>query len=133
MKYLLKRYLIIAIAVYLVMQIIGGFLIQNGWDAFLYSVLILTLLMYIAKPIIDLFLLPINLLSLNLASWLVNILTIYIWTLLAKDVTISPWQFEGFKFGLFSLSPFYFLRWQMIILVGIVLTVVIQMLNWILK
>lgn len=133
MKYLLKRYLIIAIAVYLVTQIIGGFFIENSWKGFFYSALILTILMYIAKPIVDLFLLPINLLSLNLASWLMNILTIYIWTLLATDITISSWQFEGFKFSLFSLSPFYFLRWQMIILVGIVLTIVIQVLNWVLK
>lgn len=133
MRHILKKYLIMTISVYLLMQIIPALTIERGWRGLLYSCLILSLLMYIAKPIINLLLLPISLLSLNLVSWLVNILIVYVWTVLVSDVQINPWQFQGLSFYLLSLSPFYFASWQTVVLMAIMLTVIIQIFRWILK
>lgn len=133
MRYLLKKYFIVTIAIYSLIQFIPGFTVTNSWAGLFYSSLILGILMFIAKPLVDLIMLPINILSLNIASWLLNILIVYIWSLLAKDVSFTVWNFPGINAGPITVSPFLMGRWQVIILSSIILTLVIKTLDSILK
>lgn len=133
MRYLLKKYFILIISVYLLTQLIPTFNISGGWQGLCYSCLILSLLFYIAAPIVNLIMLPFNLLTLNLTSWLLNILLLYIWTLLVSEIHITSWQFSGVSFGLIILSSANLARWQVIIIAGILLTLIIQFISWLVK
>jgi uncharacterized membrane protein YvlD (DUF360 family) len=133
MRFLLKKYLSVTVAIYLLIQIVSGFKVGNGWNGLFYSSLILSILMFIAKPLIDLIMLPINILSLNLVSWLFNILLVYIWSLLAKDVSFTPFNFPQISVGPLMISSFLMVKWQVIVLSSIILTLIIRIFDAILK
>lgn len=133
MRFLLKKYLIVTIAIYLLVQIVSGFKVGNGWNGLAYSSLVLSLLMFIAKPLIDLIMLPINILSLNLVSWLFNILLVYVWSILVKDVSFAPFNFPQISAGPLMISSFLMVRWQVIVLSSIILTLIIRIFDAILK
>ena len=130
MRFILKKYFAIMASLFIVSQVISGLVIRNGWSAFLYASLILSVLFVIVKPLVNLFLLPINLLTLNLAAWILNILVIFVWDILLANVTISSWTFPGLEFGLFTLSSFYLSDWQVVIAVAIFFTIINRLLYW---
>lgn len=133
MRQLLRHYFVIIVCIYAVTQIIPAIAIQNSWRGIFYAAAVLSLLLYITKPIINLIMLPINLLTLNLASWLINIIIVYIWVLLDKDVRISAWEFSGFTFGPISLASFNFGVLQTIIISAILLTLLERFFSWLIK
>lgn len=133
MKSLLKKYFIIILAVYSLTQFIPAFVISDRWQGLFYSSFILSILFYIAQPIINLIMLPINLLTLNLTSWLLNIVITYIWTLLVPNIQVASWQFKGKNIGPITFSSLYFPQWQVIVLSGILLTLIIQFIKWLVK
>lgn len=133
MRYLIKKYIINTISIYTVSQIISSIVLQVGGLSLLYTSLILSILLLLVKPIINLIMFPINLITLNLTTWLINIIIVYIWIILVPGIVINPWQFNGINLGLLILSPMIFSRWQVIILTGILLTLIIRFLNWIFK
>lgn len=133
MRSLLKKYFIIILAVYLLTQLIPTFVVSEGWRGLFYSSFILSLLLYIAQPVINLIMLPINLLTLNLTSWLLNIIIFYIWTLLVPNIWVTDWQFSGKSIGLITFSSLYIPQWQVIVLSGILLTLITQFIKWLVK
>ncbi|MBM3283531.1 phage holin family protein [Candidatus Gottesmanbacteria bacterium] len=133
MRTILKKYFIILISVFILTQIIPSISISGKWQGLFYSSFVLCILLYIAQPIINLIMLPLNLLTLNMTSWILNILIIFIWTLIVPQVKISDWQFNGGKIGPLSFSSFYFVYWQVVILAGISITLIIQFVKWLVK
>lgn len=85
-------------ALYLTDVIIAGFIIQKKLSIFLIAAATLTLLNKLIKPIIKLLLLPINLITLGLFSWVIAVITIFILTLLIDGVSITPFTFPGLEF-----------------------------------
>lgn len=133
MKFILKRYLITVISIFILTQIITALSLQNGWYGLFYASLVLSILFYIVAPILNLIMLPINLITLNLSSWIVQILIFYLWTIVVVQVKITSWQFAGLHVGPITLSNFNLIKWQIIILLAILFIVINKLLNWIFK
>ena len=133
MKTLLKKYFVITVSIYLLTQIIPSINISGRWHGLFYSSFILSILLYVAQPIINLLMLPLNLLTLNLTSWLLNIIILYIWTLLVPEVHVTSWQANAGNIGPISFSSFYLAYWQVIVVAGIALTFIIQFIKWLVK
>lgn len=133
MRSLLKKYFTTTVSIYCLTQIIPSVTFNRGWPGLLTASFILGILLYIARPIVNLIMLPINLLTLNLSSWIINILIFYIWTILTPDVNIAPWRSSGFSFGPIMISEFNLIRWQIVIFGGIVTTILLQLFDWLLK
>jgi len=133
MKSLLKRYLVVTVSLFTLTQLVNSVSISGGWRQFLLASLILSLIIYLVKPILNLIILPINLLTLNMASWILTFVCIYLWTFLVRDVNIGPWQFEGAVIGPIKLASFDLVSWQVVILVSVILTFLIKLYSWIVK
>lgn len=133
MKPLLKRYLVVTVSLLTLTQLINSVSITGGWRQFLLASFVLSLIIYIVKPILNLIMLPINLITLNMASWILTFLCIYLWTFLVRDVNIGPWQFGGLVLGSVKLTPFELIAWQAVLLSSIVLTILIKFYSWVVK
>lgn len=103
MRVLITKILGTAISFYITDKIIAGFTIENTWQAFLLASIIFILINTLIKPIIKLLLLPINLVTLGLFHWLINVIVLYIFDLLYTGVTIMGYHFEGYTTRLISL------------------------------
>ncbi|OGG26887.1 hypothetical protein A2960_01875 [Candidatus Gottesmanbacteria bacterium RIFCSPLOWO2_01_FULL_39_12b] len=133
MKILLKKYFITILSVFTLTQIISSFVIKGGWNSLFYASLILSILFWFAKPLINIIMLPVNLLTLNLAAWFVNIIIFLLWIRLVPDISINSWQFSGANLKIILLTPFYFSAFQVIILCSILLTIIIQFFKWLIR
>ena len=133
MRSLFKKYLINTFAIYLSTQFIPPFKLTDNNYQLLTASLILSILLYFIKPIINLIMLPINIITLNFTSWIINIMIVYLWIILTPGIEVNSWNFSGGNLGPIILSPMTFLRWQVIIILGIILTLIIRLFNWLLK
>lgn len=133
MKTVLKRYLIITLSFLLLTQVITAVKLNVSLTELLKSTFILTFIHYIFRPLANLIALPINILTMNLFSWLINIMVFYLWTVVTPKLEIRSWHFPGIANGQFSLSPMDFPSWQVLILSAIILTVFIKLFEWVIK
>lgn len=101
---------------YLTNLFIAGFTIHNTWQGLLIASVIFILINTLIKPIIKLLFLPINLLTLGLFHWLINVIVLYVFDLLYEGVTISAYQFNGYTSNLISLPSMYLsLFWVLVL------------------
>lgn len=133
MKFVLRKYFLTVSSLFLLSQLIPSVAITNSWNGLFYASLILSLLFYLIRPIINLIMIPLNLITLNLSSWLVNIIIFYIWTIITNTVKISDWQFGGLNIGAITLSSFNLVKWQVIIVGAIVYILINKLLEWTFK
>jgi len=133
MRSLLKKYLLTLTVVYTLTLFIPAVSIAQGWSGLFYASLVLSILFYIARPIVNLIMLPLNILTLNLSAWLINIVIFYLWTVLVPEVEVIEWSFAGASFGNFIFSSYNFAGWQVIIICAIFITMLNQFLNWVMK
>ena len=133
MKFVLKKYFLTTSALFTLTQLIPAIVISNSWKGLFYAGFILSLLFYIIRPFLNLVMLPINLVTLNLSSWIVQIIIFYFWSVITNTVKISNWQFGGLNLGAITLSSFDLVKWQVIIAGAIVYIFVNKFLEWVFK
>lgn len=95
MKYFIKVWVFYVFSLWLTRELFPAFTVSGGWVTLFVSGLILSLLMLIAKPLLKILFIPINILTFGLLSWIINVIVIYLLTLLAPNVAIHAWMFPG--------------------------------------
>lgn len=103
MKILLRHILINLLVIYLADLIYPGFSILHDTKTLLSAAVIWLLLNKIVKPIIKLLLLPINLITLNLFSWVISLITLFLLQSLVGGITITAYNFPGLSSGGFVI------------------------------
>lgn len=99
MKHVLRSLAINAFALWLVSQIFPqGISFAEGFKTLGITAAVLGLVNLFIRPLINLFLLPINLLTLGMFRWLVNVATLYLVTLIVHDFKISAFTFPGLAY-----------------------------------
>ncbi len=126
----IKKYILVALCLHFLTLIVPAFRINGPWYDIFYSSFILTVLLLIIKPVLNLIMLPLNILTLNLSGWILNILIFSLWTHLVPNISISAWKFKGAELGIISLSPMDFSYFVTLIIVSILFIILVQFANW---
>lgn len=111
MKDFLRQSLINSFSLYLVSSIFPGLTVPRMVFNLIWAGIIFTLINRLVKPIVKLFLLPINLMTLGFFGWLANVLILLIATRLIDSLTIAgfvsqPFSYSGFSVPSLTFSPF---------------------------
>ena len=111
MKDFLRQSLINSFSLYLVSSVFPGLTVPRMVFNLIWAGIIFTLINRLVKPIIKLFLLPINLVTLGLFGWLANVLVLLIATRLVDSLTVAgfvsqPFSYSGFSVPGLTFSPF---------------------------
>jgi len=87
---------------------------NQGFKTVILTALALTVFEYTVKPIAKLLFLPITILTLGAIRWVINIIGLYLITIIIEDFSIKPYSFPGLEWqGViiplisFSLIPTY--------------------------
>ena len=120
------------LAIFVVSELKTGLIIEKGWHNLAAAALFLSLILLL-KPFLDALMLPLNLLTLNLSNHLVFIAVIYIWGLLAWQVTFMAVNISGSEFGPFSFSSLKLSSFEAAILSSILIVVILKLFNWLFK
>ena len=99
MKYLVRVFLFNVFALWLTSQLVPGITISGGWQMMLIAGLVLSLLMLVVAPILRILFIPINILTFGLVSWFINVIVLFLLTILLPQVTITAWTYQGLSFA----------------------------------
>lgn len=95
MKRIIRNYLIVILSLYFVNQVAKGMVFEKGIETFLFTGVVLTAAMMFGKPIINLLLLPLNLVTFGLFRWVSSAIALYIVTLIVKEFKIASFHFSA--------------------------------------
>jgi putative membrane protein len=133
MKTLLRNTLFNAISIFLISQMISGMKVYGGLPTYLIAGFVLTLLLMILKPILNLLALPLNIITLGLFSFVINVIIFYVLTVLVVGIVISPFTFNGASFAGFIIPKIYFNTIFDFVLVSFLQSFMVSFLSWLIK
>ena len=107
MKIFLRHVLINLLVLYFTDLFYPGFALPHDLKTLLSASVIWLLLNKIVKPVIKLLLLPINLITLNLFSWVISLLTLFLLQTLVEGIRITSYAFPGANFEGFVIPPIF--------------------------
>jgi putative membrane protein len=105
----------------------------GGIQTLLWAALIIALVNLFVRPIINLLLLPIHLITLGLFRWVANLATLYIVTILVPNLKIHAFISPRIDTGFLIIPPVHFSAFGSFILATITLTLVFHFLYWLLQ
>lgn len=131
MRNILKSFLINAVALYVLTVIVPAFKISGGLNSFLTAGATLTALNLLVKPILNLLLLPINLLTLGFFRWASGVLIIWLLTKLTPGLTIANYSFAGFNYQGFIVPPAQFNVLWTLVIGSFMMSIITTLLDWV--
>jgi len=129
MKDFLRQSLINSFSLYLVSSIFPGLTVPRMVFSLIWAGIIFTLINRLVKPIIKLFLLPINLMTLGLFGWLANVLVLLIATRLIDTLTVAGFTSLAFSYSGFSVPPITFSPLIALIITSFLLSLTFNLLD----
>lgn len=133
MKSLLRGIIINSFALWAVSQLIDGLVIRGGFDVVILGGFALTLMNLLVRPVLSLLTLPFNLLTLGLFSWVINIVILYLLTVVVSQISLASYTFPGFTAGGFSIPRINLSSFQTAILVAFILSVLTNGFLWLFR
>lgn len=129
----LYHFFINTLALYFIILLIPGVTLTDGLEPLLLSGLVLTFLNKLAKPLLKLLLLPFNLLTLGLFRWLINVITLYLLTLVVSSLKIQGFVFPGLSYQGFVIPSVNLNTLYTYILASFILSLITSLLRWLTK
>lgn len=132
-KKFLRYYFSDLSSLYIVNQIASGMIFQNGIKTFIEAGLVLSLFSYFVKPILNLLLLPLNLLTFGLFKWFSSVIALYVVTLIIVDFSIANFNFQGFSSNWIYIPAINVSGLLAVILFSFTISIVASFINWLVK
>lgn len=129
----LRNYLITLASLLTVAWLIPSMSFTDGLKSVLLASLVLMLANLLAKPILNLLLLPINLLTLGLFRWLTNIFLFYLMLLVVPQVNVDPYAFSGYDYKGFIIPEISLSFFWTLFLICFIMSIVSSFLYWTFK
>ena len=103
MKTIIKHFIINTVSLYLVSLVVSGIVFAEGTYSLLLAGIVLTLTTLIIRPIINILLLPINLITFGLFRWVGFAITLYLVTLIVPGFKLLDFVFKGLSSYWFTI------------------------------
>lgn len=129
-KKYLRLFLINVVSLWLIAQAVAGVVYQGGLTTLATAGLVLTVVNIGVKPLINLLLLPLNLITLGTFRWLVNVLVLWLVTLLVPQFQINAFSFAGFSWQGFIIPPLALGQFWAFVLISFLISLTTGFLLW---
>lgn len=133
MRTLLKHYILDTISLYLISQAVSGLNFAGGTYTLLLTGLVLMLATLIIRPVINVLLLPINLITFGLFKWVTYAITLYLVTLVVPGFTVGNFVFAGLTSYWFNLPALTLTGILAFIAFSFIISFVSSVMHWIFK
>jgi putative membrane protein len=133
MRTIIKHFLIDTISLYLISQAVAGIVFAQGLYTLALAGFVLMLATLIVRPIINILLLPLNLITFGLFKWVTYAITLYLVTLVVPGFHLGDFIFKGFGSFWFSIPGISLTSVLAFIAFSFVISTVSSILYWIFK
>lgn len=103
MRSIIKHFIIDSVSLYMISLVVSGIVFAKGLETLLLAGLVLMLTAMVVKPIINLLLLPINLITFGLFKWVAYAITLYLVTLIVPGFKLMDFYFKGISSVWFTI------------------------------
>ncbi|KKU01835.1 MAG: Membrane protein [Candidatus Amesbacteria bacterium GW2011_GWB1_47_26] len=134
LRLLLRSVAINLASVYLAAQILSGVITYvGGYQTLLLASLAIALVNLFVRPVINLLLLPIHLVTLGIFRWIANLVTLYLVTLMVPNLQIHAFTFPGLDLKYVIIPSMYFTAFGAFVVATITLTFTFHLIYWLLQ
>ncbi len=133
MKSILKIYITNTLSLYLASVIFGGMNLANGINSILIAGIGLSILSLLVKPVINILLLPLNLITFGLFRWVSSAIALYLVTLLVPGFKILNFSFSGIASKWIDIPSVNLTGILAIIAFSLVISVISSILHWLIS
>lgn len=129
-KNLIRLFFVNLVALWTADQLFIGLSINGGWSTLLLGTFVLEIVGIMIKPILNVLLLPINLLTLGAFRWVINALTLYLVTLVVPDIKVAAFLFPGLSSSWFAIPSFWLTTLLAYVVISLTISFIIAILSW---
>lgn len=129
----LKYFLINSVTLYLLSLAISGMVFEKGFTTVVLAGVGLTVASLVIKPIINVLLLPINLVTFGLFRWVSYAVTFYVITLVVPGFKIVEFVFHGLNSTWITIPSLALSGVLAVIAFSFITSIVSSLLDWLLK
>jgi len=133
LKNYLRLFLINFLALWLLSRFMLGIEFLNGYQTIALTALVLTVLSTLVKPLIKILLIPVNLLTLGAFRWLVNVITLWLVTLIVPQFKIDSFVFQGLDWNGFIIPSFFMAKFWVFVLASFFISLITSFVLWLTK
>ena len=133
MKRILRHFVIDSVSIFLVSSIASGMVFSKGIETLLLTGFGLTIASLIAKPVINILLLPVNLITFGLFRWVSAVAVLYIVTLTVPGFKILNFHFGGYTSLWFDLPVIAFTGFLALLAFSFLHSLVSSFIYWLIK
>ena len=133
MKAFLRNILFNSFSIFVISQVLSGVHVSGGFPTYIFGGIALTLLLTILKPVLNVIAIPLNLITLGMFSFLVNVIIFYLLTVFVMDITISAFTFQGASYAGFIIPKLHFNILFAFVLTSFLQSVIVSFLAWLIE
>jgi len=134
MKTVLRVVLIQTLAIFLASEFLPGLVILGGWQTYVVGGILLSILSFALKPLLQLIAFPLNLITFGLFNCVINGLLLWVLTILVAKINVHIFSTPSIaligmtipKIHIYSIIPAY-------IVIAVVLAAITWGITWITK
>lgn len=129
----IKYFLVNSTSLYLINLAISGLSFSNGTSTLLLTALALMGASLVIKPIINILLLPINLITFGLFRWVTYAVMLYLVTLIVPGFEVTKFYFSGLSTYWITIPQISLNGILAFIAFSLIITITSSILDWLLK
>lgn len=133
MKSLIKIYLISTLALFFASRFFDGIILEKGLESLALAGLGLAVISLLVKPLINLLLLPLNLITFGLFRWVSSAIALYLVTLVVPGFKIIGFSFAGFPSRWLDIPAFSLGGFFAFIAFSFAISVLASLVHWLVK
>lgn len=130
MKTLLRYFLINLVSLWATTRIIPGLTYTGGPKSLILGGLAFMLINFLLVPLLRILFLPLNLLTLGLFAWVVNVLALYALTTVVSDFKLVPYAFSGYTYNGITLPPYDLSPFLVAVTASLLIGIITHFLQW---
>lgn len=123
-----------AASIYIAVQILAGvFTYVGGYKTLITAAIIISIANLLVKPLINLLLLPLHLVTMGMFRWATNLITLYLVTRLMPNIVIHSFVSPLVDLGYLIIPSIQFSAFGAFMLTTLVLTIVFHFIYWLMQ
>jgi len=130
MKSLLRNFLINLIALWITAKIMPGLQYSGGIQTLLIGALGLMVLNIAVIPLLKVLFLPLNLLTLGIFAWVVNVVALYLMTTYLPVFKLVPYDFPGANLNGFMVPSYSLNLLEVAVITSFLIGLISHFLSW---
>lgn len=133
MKTILRNFLINLGALWVTTRVLPGLTYDGGFRSLFIGAVVFMLINWLVVPLLKVMFLPLNLLTLGIFGWAVNVIALYLMTSVLPQFKLVPFTFSGINLSWIIIPPISLNLLEVAILASFMIGLISHFLQWLVK